>query len=176
MRGEVSTTSRVSESGLRARALDSLARVTLRGAFRLLRVYWFVFRPRSHGAGVAVWASGRLLCVRNSYRRDLGLPGGRIQRHEAAQAAAARELREEVGIEVDPGVLNFVERIESRYEYRRDRWELFELVLEEEPGFSPDRREVIWAGFCLPGELEGEALSPVLAECLRHAPGFEAKL
>lgn len=125
--------------------------MALRCAFQLLRLYWFVFRPRSQGAFVAVWARGRLLCIRNSYRRELGLPGGRVRRGEEEREAAARELREEVGVVVDPGTLQWVGRLDG------------------EPSFAPDRREVIWAGFRSPDDLLGEPASPVLEACLRRA-------
>ncbi len=155
--------------GVVRRALERGHRVALRCAFQLLRLYWFVFRPRTHGAFVAVWARGRLLCIRNSYRRELGLPGGRVRRGEEEREAAARELREEVGVVVDPGTLQWVGRLEFRYEYKRDRCDLFEWRLDEEPSFAPDRREGIWAGFRSPDDLLGEPASPVLEACLRRA-------
>jgi 8-oxo-dGTP pyrophosphatase MutT (NUDIX family) len=44
---------------------------------------------------------GRILLVRHSYRRRWGLPGGLVKRHEEIDAAARREAREEVGIEIE---------------------------------------------------------------------------
>ena len=41
---------------------------------------------------------GRILLVRQSYRPDWFLPGGLLKRREGPARAAARELREEVGI------------------------------------------------------------------------------
>ncbi|MEY2436347.1 MAG: 8-oxo-dGTP diphosphatase [Acidimicrobiaceae bacterium] len=43
----------------------------------------------------------RLLLVRQSYRARWGIPGGLLQRGETATAAAVREVREEVGLEVE---------------------------------------------------------------------------
>lgn len=44
---------------------------------------------------------GSLLLLRNSYRRGWGLPGGLLRRGESAEDAAHREVREEIGIEVE---------------------------------------------------------------------------
>jgi 8-oxo-dGTP pyrophosphatase MutT (NUDIX family) len=47
-------------------------------------------------------ADGRLLLVRQSYRRDgWGFPGGLLRRREEPADAARRELREELGIDVE---------------------------------------------------------------------------
>lgn len=46
-------------------------------------------------------ADGAVLLVRHSYRRRWGTPGGLLARGEAAIDAARREVREEVGLEVE---------------------------------------------------------------------------
>ena len=46
-------------------------------------------------------ADGRLLLVRHVYRQNWGVAGGLLERGEAAATGACREVREEVGIEVD---------------------------------------------------------------------------
>lgn len=45
-------------------------------------------------------ADGSLLLVRQSYRSGWGVPGGLLQRGERPEEAARREVREEVGLEV----------------------------------------------------------------------------
>ncbi|MGH9245624.1 MAG: NUDIX hydrolase [Acidimicrobiales bacterium] len=56
----------------------------------------------SVGAVVLVERSdGRVLLVRHSYRRRWGTPGGLLNRRETPEVAAYREVREEVGIDVD---------------------------------------------------------------------------
>ena len=44
---------------------------------------------------------GRILMVRLAYLKGWSLPGGHLDKHEAAAAAAVREAREEVGLTVD---------------------------------------------------------------------------
>ena len=46
-------------------------------------------------------ADGRVLLIRQSYRQRWGLPGGLLQRGEEAAVAARREIREEVGVEIE---------------------------------------------------------------------------
>ena len=60
--------------------------------------------PSFHVGAICVVerADGHLLLVRQSYRRDgWGFPGGLLGRREEPAAAARRELREELGIDVD---------------------------------------------------------------------------
>jgi ADP-ribose pyrophosphatase YjhB (NUDIX family) len=44
---------------------------------------------------------GRVLLVRQPYREGWGLPGGFLKRGETAEACAVREVREEVGLDVE---------------------------------------------------------------------------
>ena len=45
-------------------------------------------------------ADGRVLLVRHVYRKRWGLPGGLLQRDETPPDAARREVREEVGLDI----------------------------------------------------------------------------
>jgi ADP-ribose pyrophosphatase YjhB (NUDIX family) len=53
------------------------------------------------GAICAIEHEGRLLLLRQSYRARWGLPGGLLQRGEPATSAAVREVREEVGLDIE---------------------------------------------------------------------------
>jgi ADP-ribose pyrophosphatase YjhB (NUDIX family) len=44
---------------------------------------------------------GRVLLIRHLYRKRWGVPGGLLERHELPTDAARREVREEVGIDVE---------------------------------------------------------------------------
>ena len=82
--------------------------VLLAGYKRLPRVArTFLIRratPSFHVGAICVVerADGHLLLVRQSYRRDgWGFPGGLLRRGEEPADAARRELREELGIDVE---------------------------------------------------------------------------
>lgn len=67
----------------------------------LYETYRLIAKPRTQGALVALWHQGRVLLVAASYRRELSLPGGWINRGETARLAAQRELAEELALQVD---------------------------------------------------------------------------
>ena len=50
---------------------------------------------------VVIRPDGRMLLVRQSYRNGWSVPGGLVQRRESPRDAARRELREEVGLDLD---------------------------------------------------------------------------
>ncbi len=127
--------------------IDSCWRAALVVAYWGLRVYWFVSRPETQGVYVAVWVRGNVLMIRNSYRSGISLPGGAVDRGEGVAVAAARELYEEVGIEVDVAALRFAKTYVVNHEYHHDHASFFEIEMEHEPVVTIDRREVVWAGF-----------------------------
>ena len=126
---------------------DRLYQFAYRLAFRLLRIWWLVRRPSTSGASVAVWHDGAVLMIRNSYRRQLTLPGGHIGRGESAVAAAVRELREEAGVRIDIADVRPAYARTVVWDRRRDRCEIFEAVLSDRPAVRIDNREVVWAAF-----------------------------
>ena len=77
-------------------------RAGYRAAHLLLRVYWGLARPNTRGVKCVVREGEGILLVRHSYgdRRRWELPGGGIKRGEEPRDAAAREAREELGIDV----------------------------------------------------------------------------
>jgi 8-oxo-dGTP diphosphatase len=140
--------------------LDLLWRLGLRIAIHVLRGVWFFTRPDAQGAYVAVWWDDRLLLIRNSYRPGEVIPCGAIKRGETPAHAAARELREEVGIDSAESDLQFVCEICIPFEHKRDHSHFFELHLESEPSMRVDNREVVWAGFVPRRELTTRPLVP----------------
>lgn len=76
--------------------------------------------------------------------------------------AAARELKEEIGIVADPRQLNKICTIKEVFNYKRETINCFELILSDPPNIRLDHREVIWAEFLsLPKALNLELSSPV---------------
>lgn len=66
---------------------------------RTLRLYWRITKPVTFGVrAVVARPDGRILLVTHTYDKYWYLPGGAMKRGEAAEAALAREIREELGI------------------------------------------------------------------------------
>lgn len=88
--------------------------VSLRSAVRVAAVLrgvaWLVLRPRTIGAQLIVLNDqDEVMLVRHSYdRAALRLPGGGAKRSETFAECAAREVREELGIEVDAADLELL--------------------------------------------------------------------
>ena len=121
-------------------------RLLLQPLYRLRKAAFRLLRVRTRGAKVMLFnPKGDLLLIRNSYgrRNEWVLPGGGIGRRETPEAAAARELREEVGLEGRDIAL--VSRHFNDGEGKRDTIHLFRAVAEGEP--RADRFEVEEARF-----------------------------
>jgi 8-oxo-dGTP pyrophosphatase MutT (NUDIX family) len=156
--------------------VDRVWRVAYRVAFRLQTLYWRVRPTTLTGSYVAVWHGGRLLCVRNSYRRVLTLPAGGLARGESPRAAAVRELYEEVAIEAAPEALAYVGEIVSHVGGVEDRAHFFELHCDERaPAFQVDRREVVWAAFLAPHELRAAGTVDVVRLYLERIGSFPSE-
>jgi 8-oxo-dGTP pyrophosphatase MutT (NUDIX family) len=145
-----------------ASRLDPLWRAAYRFAFRLQLLYWRLRRPVLRGAYVAVWHGERLLLIRNSYRRNLSLPAGGLERGEEPLDAALRELREEVGIRCEARELRYVGEIVDVTGYAEDHAHFFELRCEADPQPEVDGREVVWAGFLTVDEARAQGVVSVV--------------
>ncbi len=137
--------------GARPSVVDLAWRLAFRIGFPLAVAWWRLRRPEHQGALVAVHVGSRLLLVRPSYRREWNLPGGGVRPGEAPEAAARRELREEVGL--DAPVLEAMGTACGPWDGRRDRVHLFALRLERPPTLRLDGREVVDARLITAEEL-----------------------
>ncbi|HEY0413371.1 MAG TPA: NUDIX domain-containing protein [Allosphingosinicella sp.] len=109
-------------------------RAAMQIGYRIRRLLHRGLRIRTRGVKVMVFnAAGELLLVRNSYgqRHLFVLPGGGVGRRESEETAAAREVREELGIEAGPLVLVSVHA--STGEGKRDTVHLFRAVTDATP-------------------------------------------
>jgi ADP-ribose pyrophosphatase YjhB (NUDIX family) len=94
--------------------------------YRLQRRLWRVLRPRTRGVKVMLFnESGGLLLVRHTYGTTelFMLPGGGVRPLEKPEAAAAREIREELGCGVEG--LAFLSTHFTETEGKRDTVHLF---------------------------------------------------
>src|SRR5438132_475334 len=151
-------------AGLRRRSLSSLLdfawRIAFRLGFPLARIWWQLTCPRHEGAVVAVYVGPALLLVRSSYRIGWHLPGGGVRRGEMPEAAARRELAEEIGLTTP--ALHPAGVACGIWDGRCDRVHFFELRLLELPKLRLDNREIIAARLTSPSELHNmELIGPI---------------
>jgi len=125
------------------------------------------------GASIAVFRGSRVLLARRAKGAGAGLlslPGGVIELGESAEAAALRELREEVAVEANimglAGHINVIEYDQSRVRHHyivltfAGRW------ISGEGETSDEASEVLWTDI---SELGGLNLSKGLPPILRKA-------
>ncbi|MBN3762528.1 NUDIX hydrolase [Burkholderia sp. Ac-20365] len=144
--------------------IDAVWRVVLRVGFRLARVWWQFRQTRHEGALVAIYVGQSLLLVKSSYRKEWNFPGGSIHRGETPDAAARREMVEEIGL--SSPALRPAGSVSGTYEGRRDRVHFFELHLDSMPPLQLDNREIVAARLVSPEEWQGMALTAPVVEYL----------
>ncbi len=147
--------------GRRSPILDGIWRLAYRFGFPLARLWWGLLRRQHQGALVAIHVGEALLVVQSSYRRAWNFPGGSVRRGETPQAAARRELSEEIGVTAD--ALTPAGEASGIWDMRPDRVHFFVLRLERLPELRLDNREIIAAKLMLPGELRGVAVTAPVA-------------
>jgi 8-oxo-dGTP diphosphatase len=147
------------------RLLDFAWRTAFRLAFPVVRVWWRLARPRHESAVVAIHVGQALLLVRPSYRPGWHLPGGGLCHGDTPEAAARRELAEEIGFSASallPTSITF------QAQGSRRRVHIFELRLTEFPKLRPDNREIVHARFFNPSELDRMVLTGATAAYRRQ--------
>lgn len=163
--GSPGTESRNSSTNVAAReatVLDRSFQLGYKVAYRMMRLYWGVRRPATHGALVTLWNEGELLLIQNSYVGYRSLPGGYVGRYETGSEAAVRELREEIGIIARTDQLEKVYDEVKDWEGKRDHVEVFKLELDTRPVIQIDHREVVSAGWYTPARaLELDLFPPI---------------
>lgn len=144
--------------------IDSVWRIVLRIGFRLARAWWHLRRPHHEGALVAVYVGRALLLLKSSYRAEWNFPGGSVRPGETPDAAARREMEEEIGLSshalIPSGSVSGV------WDGRRDQVHFFELHLDRLPELRLDNREIVAAHLASPEELRGIALTAAVAAYL----------
>jgi 8-oxo-dGTP diphosphatase len=146
--------------------LNRMIRLSYRVAYLVLRAWWFLRRPQTHGACVALWHGGEVLMVRTSYRDCYSLPGGFVGRHESTEQAARRELLEELGIDLQGRPLKLAWSGTLPFESRGDSVDIWEASVEQIPDLTVSGREIVWAGWLSPSDALMLRLLPHIAAYL----------
>jgi 8-oxo-dGTP pyrophosphatase MutT (NUDIX family) len=143
-------------------------RLIYRTGYRALKLVWRVRRPSLHGVKCVITDGDMLLLVRHTYGRACwDLPGGRIERAEPPVEAAAREMREELGLR-DADWVSAGE-LELMTDHRHDTIHVFRAELHAQ-AVMIDRGELAAARWFPRAELPVD-LSPHLTLILAQADG-----
>lgn len=151
--------------------INAVIRTGYRFAYFALRAWWFLRRPQTHGAAVALWREGKVLLIRTSYRSCLSLPGGFVRSGEPSEQAARRELKEELGLSLPPQSLRHAWHGILPFECRRDTIDIWETTVDASATPCVTGREVVWAGWITPAEALNRPLLPHVAAYLSQAGG-----
>jgi ADP-ribose pyrophosphatase YjhB (NUDIX family) len=135
-------------------------------AYRLMRTYWKLSHPNTHGALVTIWNGGEVLLVRNSYVPYYSAPGGYVRNGEDSRDAAIRELKEETGVVARPDQLSLLYDAVKEWEGKQDHVEIFALDVPYRPRIDVDNREVVEAAWFTKDRAYALNLFPPLREAI----------
>ncbi|MCP3670466.1 MAG: NUDIX hydrolase [Gammaproteobacteria bacterium] len=127
--------------------IDALVQVGYRIAYRLWRLYLRLCKRETFGAQVAVCFRQKVLLIKSSYRRTYSFPGGYLNRGEASDECASRELKEEAGLDISSAMLRSAFSTTYQCGGHRGHDEIFEITVDAVPEVSIDNREIIFAEF-----------------------------
>jgi 8-oxo-dGTP pyrophosphatase MutT (NUDIX family) len=69
--------------------------------YPFLKLYWFIFRPKTRGVICLILSGDDLLLIRQTYGRSAWtLSGGGFKKNETKEEAIKREVKEELGLDI----------------------------------------------------------------------------
>jgi 8-oxo-dGTP pyrophosphatase MutT (NUDIX family) len=113
---------------------DRALRLVLTAVHQLLKLNWFVRRPRTFGAhALALTPERKVILVKLRYAPGWRLPGGGRGEDEPPEEAVLRELREEIGM-TSHGRVRLAGELDEDADFKRD---LASLLVVEEVRYAP---------------------------------------
>lgn len=113
-------------------------RLFIQPLFLLGRIYWFLFRPRTHGVKCIIEHEGKYLYIRNNYGSGRWtFPGGGVKRKETAKEAIRREIKEEVDIVLED--ISFLGSFQDTEKFKQDIIDVFHAQVK-----SNEYKRNIW--------------------------------
>lgn len=102
--------------------------------------YRHFITPIAAAVALLLDAQGRVLVIRRAHEPGLGklgLPGGVIEPEETGEMAAAREVQEEVGIDLPASAYSYFLALNNRYLFQGYAWPTLDLFyVARVPDFS----------------------------------------
>lgn len=140
--------------------MNVILRFLLTALHGVLKLAWFVRRPRTFGAhALALTPDGKVILVRLRYAPGWRLPGGGRGEHEDPRDAVLRELREEIGL-VSHSEVRLAAELEEHPDFKRDLAALLVVrdVRYDRPRWSWEIEDVTEAPIdALPADLSPRA-------------------
>ncbi len=97
--------------------------------YRLLKIYWFIFRPKTQGVTCLIISGDELLLIRQTYGRSAWtLSGGGLKKNETKEEAVKREVKEELGLSITP---EYIGEFTHNTEYKIDTVSCFVARMEK---------------------------------------------
>jgi 8-oxo-dGTP diphosphatase len=127
--------------------------------FPIVKIYWFIFRPKTSGAGCVIECNGNILLIKNTYGSgNWTFPGGGSKKNENIEETCRREVEEEVGIKLF--TINSLGSFLYTKAYKKDTIHVFSSVVES-PEIKIDKNEIKEAHWFPIDEIRNSILSNV---------------
>lgn len=92
--------------------------------YKILRVYWRIFKPITLGVrAIVLNQNNEILLVKHTYQNNWFLPGGGVDKGETFEQAIRRELMEETGYKAD--IIELFGVYQNTFEGKRDNIVVF---------------------------------------------------
>lgn len=107
----------------------------------LLKIYWFLFRPKTLGVKCVIQNGNEFVMIKNTYGglKKWLFPGGGVHKNESPEMAVEREIFEELGIKIFG--LEKIGEYKSNKEYKKDNIIVFKAISKTKQ-LKTDNKEI----------------------------------